>query len=147
MKELLTKLGLEPKYKEVRAFQVELESSANCDGEAASVFQNKCWQIVAKLIDMHTTVELEEEKAKHKRDNVYNDLKSECEEKADAAKDRWAKTQQTYRDAAMEFSKAKTLNNHLADLMKFFESGIYVMRSRQEKEARSWQATPTQETQ
>ncbi len=146
MKDLLIRLGVLEAYAEVRRFQHEMEETTGETVDQASINQDKCWQYQGKLIDIHAKADMNEKKCKLDRDNTLADKKNECEEKTATAKEQYAKSTIEYREACIKFSDAEAFKTHIEKISKFFEGGVFVKRSRQDKEARSWQATPTQET-
>lgn len=145
MRELIKKLKMEEEYLRILAFKKTIPEDGNIPVDSASVFQTKCWLISADLTALTTRAEVHEGKMKGLREDTLNDKKAECEEKAENAKERFAKSTPEYRIARDAYYKATALLNNITSLKRFFENGVYVMRSRQDKEARDWQATPTTE--
>ena len=115
-------------------------------GDNASILQNRCSLITAELTHLIFEAECYGIKAKRLRDNCLNEGAGKSEEKSEAAKIREASSSPMYVELADERALAKALLNYLVNYKKFFDNAVYVMRSRQEKEKRDWQSTPTSET-
>jgi hypothetical protein len=145
MRELITQLGMMEDYQKVLALKAQIPEDGIIPVDLASTLQTKCWLVSADLTALHTRAEIHEGKAKRLREDTLIDKKAECEEKTDVAKGNYAKASTEYRAACESYNVALALLNNVASLKKFFENGVYVMRSRQDKEARDWQSTPTSE--
>ena len=145
MKELIKQLKMEEEYLRILTFKNTIPEDGNIPVDVASTLQTKCWLISADLTTLTTKAEVHEGKMKGFREDTLSDKKAECEEKAENAKERFAKSTPEYRTARDAYYIATALLNNLNSLKRFFENGVYVMRSRQDKEAKDWQATPTTE--
>jgi len=145
MKELIQKLDIKQNYLKAMRLWKEIPENGIISVELASVLQTKCWLISCDLTAISTKAEVYMGKTKRQRDDMLNDKKTESESSSQAAKETDAKCTQDYRTLADEYEKAVALFNNITSLKKFFENGVYVMRSRQDKEAKDWQSTPPQE--
>ena len=143
--DLLKELDKGGIYVRARALKAEIPASGQVQCDMASVLQTKCALITADLSELIARSELYAEKAKRLRDDCLSDKTTASPEKSEAAKSREAKGTGEYRALADERVVAKVLLNHVSSYKKFFDNMVYVMRSKQEKEARDWQSTPTSE--
>ena len=144
--DLIKELDKDKIYVQALSLQREIPSDGLVQGDSASIFQTRCALITAELSILIGRAERYAEKAKRLRDDFLNDETTKSGEKSEAAKSRVAKGEKLYRELADERVVAKVLLNHLNSYKKFFDNMVYVMRSRQEKEKRDWQSTPTSET-
>ena len=145
MKELMDKLDMTEEYLGILAFKNTIPQDGSIPCDQASVFQTKCWLISCDLTRLTTIAEVHAGKTKRLKEDTLNDKKSASEATSEAGREREAKCNEEYRAVAYAYVTAEALLNNLLSLKKFFENGVYVMRSRQDKEAKDWQATPTTE--
>lgn len=145
MRELIKQLKMEEEYLRILAFKKTIPEDGNIPVDLASTLQTKCWLVSLDITMLTTRAENHRDRMKELREDVLNDKKAECEEKAENAKERYAKSTKEYREARNAYHTAETLLNNINSVKRFFENGVYVMRSRQDKEARDWQSTPTAE--
>jgi len=142
---LLVELDKLNVYSQARALKKIIPVDGKMTGDTASTLQTRCALITAELSELHAKAEYYAEKAKRLRDDCLTDKTALSQEKSEAAKQREAKSSEEYRKLADERVVAKVLLNHLTSYKKFFDNMVYVMRSKQDKEARDWQSTPTSE--
>lgn len=142
---LLVELDTNKVYTQARALKKLIPVDGQLTGDIASNLQTRCALVTAELSELHAKAEYYAEKAKRLRDDCLTDKTTQSDEKSEAAKSRWAKGTEEYRKLADERVVAKVLLNHLTSYKKFFDNMVYVMRSKQDKEARDWQSTPTSE--
>lgn len=139
----LDKVGI---YKQAIALKGQLPSNGILTCELASALQTQFATVTIELSILLAKAEFYAEKAERLKDDCLTEKTGASEEKSEAAKGREAKATKEYRALADERAVAKVLLNHIANFKKSFDNMVYVMRSRQDKEARDWQATPTSET-
>lgn len=133
-------------YIRARKLKKEIPVNGIINGELASTLQTRCSLITADLSEVIAKAELYAEKSKRLRDDCLTDKKTASPEKSEAGKEREARLNPEFRALADERVLGKVLFNCLTSYKKFFDNMVYVMRSRQEKEKRDWQSTPTSET-
>lgn len=132
-------------YNEMRALVQSIPESRDISGDAASVFQTKCWLITSKVTKLLSDLEEKVVSLERKKEDTLADKRALSKEKSETAKDRDAKCTPEYRAVADELAVTKVTFNKIQNQKKFFDNGVYVMRSRQDKETRDWQSTPTSE--
>ena len=145
MRELIEKLGMMADYQKVLALKKEIPEDGNIPVDQASTLQTKCWLMSADLSALHTRAEIHEGAMKRNKDNTLIDKKEECTESADNARERYARASDEFKNAVKAHHVATSLLNNITSLKRFFENGVYVMRSKQDLEERDWQSTPTTE--
>lgn len=143
--ELLKELDTIGIYKQALVLKNKVPSDGIINCELASTLQNQFGTITLELSILLAKAEYYFEKAERLRDDCLTRKTGESQEKSEAAKVREARASDEYKALADERAVAKVLLNHMRDFKKSFDSMVYVMRSRQEKETRDWQSTPTSE--
>lgn len=133
-------------YDEMRKLVASIPVNGQITGDMASVLQTKCWLVTSKVTKLLSDLEVRVAFLERQREDILSDQKALSEEKSEAGKERVAKATPEYRAIADELAVAKVAMNKVLNQKKFFDNGVYVMRSKQEKEKRDWQSTPTTET-
>lgn len=132
-------------YAEMSSLIQQVPLNGEIPVNMASVLQTQCWLITAKITKLISDLEAYAGEVKRNRDDTLADQKALSDEKSESGKERVAKCTPEYRALADEAVIAEVTLNKVLNQKKFFDNGVYVMRSRQEKEARDWQSTPTSE--
>ena len=145
-KELLVELDKHGILAQAFKLQKAIPENGLVSGDDASILQTRCSLITAELTHLIFEVECYALKAKRLRDDRLNEGTSKSEANSESARVREASSDDIFKDLADERASAKALLNYLINYKKFFDNAVYVMRSRQEKEKRDWQSTPTTET-
>ena len=143
---LLTELDVTGIYKQALALKGKVPADGLVTCEVASTLQTQFGVTTMELSILLAKAEYYAEKAERLRDDCLTDKAGESEEKSEAGRTRYARATKEFRALADERAVAKVLLNHIANFKKSFDNMVYVMRSRQDKEARDWQSTPTQES-
>jgi len=133
-------------YNEMVNLVKQIPTNGIINGELASILQTKCWLIIGKANKLASDLEEATVKLDVQLKNVLSDKKSISEEKSEAGKEREAKACKEYQELYEEFKVTEVAKNKVVNQVAWFNGGVFVMRSRQTKENREWQSTPTTET-
>lgn len=146
LRDLLLELDKGKVYIQARGLKNLIPEDAQMTCDTASTLQIKCGLITGGLSELIAVSEVYLGKAKRLKEDCLTDKTAQADEKSEAAKVRLGKATKEYRALADELVLAEALFNHLNSYKKFFDNMVFIMRSKQDKEARDWQSTPTHET-
>ena len=132
-------------YDEMKALVISIPKDGNISGDLASTLQNKNWLITQKVSKLLGDLEERVVILERRKEDILGDKRAISQEKSETAKDRDAKCTEEYRAVADELAVTKVAFNKVQNQKKFFDNGVYVMRSRQDYEKRDWHSTPNSE--
>jgi hypothetical protein len=127
MKDLIAKLKIGKQIKRVTSLQTGVPDVI--DADTALALHIKFWQVKTIISDMYIKVRRYELGKKLDRDTMLVDLKSESEEKSEAAKERYAMAQESWRKLQGEAKEAEVLREWLELKREDFSQAIYVTRT------------------
>jgi len=127
MKDLITKLKIEKQVQQVTSLQTNVPDVISAD--EALALHIKFWQVKSVISDIYVKSHRYELNKKLERDTILIDLKSESEEKSEAAKERDAMGKESWRTAQKESKEAEVLREWLGLKRDDFSQAIYVTRT------------------
>ena len=127
MKNLISKLKIENQVKQITSLQTGVPDIINSD--EALALHIKFWQVKSVISDIYIKARRYELEKKLERDTELIDLKSESEEKSEAAKERYAMAQESWRKLQQESKEAEVLREWLELKRDDFSQAIYVTRT------------------
>lgn len=127
MNNLIKKLKITKQIKQVTSLQTGVPDVINAD--EALALHVKFWQVKTVISDVYIKARRYELEKKLERDMVMVDLKTESEEKSEAAKERYAMTQDRWRKLQQERQEAEVLREWLELKRDDFSQAIYVTRT------------------
>ena len=145
MRETIKKLGLEQGINEMVTLYKRIPKSGEIVPDDAIILQVLFWQMKTKLSDMVTKAERYELDTKQKRDNLDVDIQSTSEEKSEAAKQRVARADKSWRALQDQRLEAGVLTEYLKMKRSDFEQAVYVMRAILTYGRKDQESMPTQE--
>lgn len=145
IEEVISEVDTHKIYPEMVDFINEVTRLGDVTGDQASTYENKYHLITPKATKLLGDLERQVAYLERLREDTMNDLKAVSEEKSEAAKERDAKCDDRWRTVADDYAIAKVVFNKVNLLKKFFDGGVYVMRSRQANQKKDWHSTPTSE--
>jgi hypothetical protein len=132
-------------YADMVGFMQEMSKALEPTGDQASNFENRYHLMTIKVTKLLGDLESKVAILKRSKEDVVGDKKAVSEEKSEAGKERDAKTSPEYRAVADDLAITEVALNKINNLKKFFDGGVYVMRSRQANQKKDWHSTPTNE--
>jgi ElaB/YqjD/DUF883 family membrane-anchored ribosome-binding protein len=133
-------------HKEMISFRQEVDRIGDMSGDQSSTYENKYHLISAKVTQLLSDAEEYLAIKERKKEDKLNDLRAVSEEKSEAAKEREAKCNPDWRELADDVAIAKVVYNKLFNQKKWFDSGVFICRSRQENQKKDWYTVPSTES-
>ena len=130
MKDLIKKLKIERQISQITELAKEVKEII--PAEQALILHVKFWQVKSTISDILIKAKRYEVQKKLDRDFELLDLESECDEsqyKSETAKERYAKSQDSWRKLQQEAKQAEALREWLELKREDFSQGIYVTKT------------------
>ena len=127
MKDLIKLLKIETKIKRITDLQGQVNDIIPTD--QALILHVKFWQVKSIISDILIKAKRYELDKKFERNKELVDLKSECEEKSEAAKERYAMAQDSWRKLQEASKEAQILREWLELKREDFSQAIYIAKT------------------
>ena len=127
--DILEMLKVKKQFMDIKKFLANLPKDGTTHLNDAKALEFLNWANSNISSDLLYKVHKYERKTKQLKDFMLVDKKSECEEKSDAAKERYAKSTEEYRKVANEYADAEALLEWFKNTKEDLKAGVYVMRS------------------
>lgn len=143
---IIKELKIEKQLKQIQVLKEAINSKLSIADSL--IRETQFWHALCELVDIIAKVTDYVNKKKALKEDTYIDLKNEApadEYKSDAARDRYALSQEEYRKARDDYNNAEALLSWLKAKAKTYESAMFVIKDIREEHRNTQKFTPTTE--
>lgn len=146
LKDVIQELKLEKQLTRIGALKKVIDAQMSIDDSL--IRETQFWHVLCEFVDVISKVEVYVNKTKAARDDILIDLKNEAKEpynKSDAARKRYAESQESYREARDDYNDAEALFSWVKNKSRNYEHAMFVIKDIRERQQNAQKFTPATE--